>query len=438
MFKAPSSFLIFSLSFCFSVFYTWAGYSSASIYTAGGSVFVSGGEVGGGGGEVGGGGGEVGGGGGVNQANGDHYFLKFENEIVELVYQLKKIPQPINRDIFGLLPGKGNLENRFREFQRKLIGADKYLSRAYKGENQSVVIIDSGISGDFRGMKQVKAFLDYVGNCNLNRPCDGNSHGTIVADLIHQTAPEANLYVHRVLSPNGSGDTDDVVSAIQWAIDNQKRLNIRVINLSLQAPVMSRSVEYPDSWRHELKSMIQLANDKGILVVTSSGNYGDSNYSSMPGNSTAAFTVGSIDHHFSLNAHDHTVSQFTKMDFAFDSVVERGVFSSRLYKDNFTSKPDLLAPGSFIVAQIDIASLVHKNLSLDGTRIINEKFAMLSGTSFASAQVAGLALLIQQEKDFANVEDLKSFLLMNTRAPYVSLKGRNQKTIGTIFMENQP
>ena len=92
------------------------------------------------------------------------------------------------------------------------------------------------------------------------------------------------------------------------------------------------------------------------------------------------------------------------MDFAFDSVVERGVFSSRLYKDNFTSKPDLLAPGSFIVAQIDIASLVHKNLSLDGTRIINEKFAMLSGTSFASAQVAGLALLIQQEKDFLTVQ----------------------------------
>ena len=50
-------------------------------------------------------------------------------------------------------------------------------------------------------------------------------------------APGAHLINLRVLGDDGSGQVADVIEALDWAIDNRVRYNIRVINMSLGAPV---------------------------------------------------------------------------------------------------------------------------------------------------------------------------------------------------------
>ena len=49
-------------------------------------------------------------------------------------------------------------------------------------------------------------------------------------------APDANIINVRVLGPDGTGTTSDVIAGMEWAIANRTRYNIRVINLSLGHP----------------------------------------------------------------------------------------------------------------------------------------------------------------------------------------------------------
>ena len=51
-------------------------------------------------------------------------------------------------------------------------------------------------------------------------------------------APGASLLNLRVLGDDGSGSASDVIEAIDWAIDHTAQYNIRIINLSLGAPVL--------------------------------------------------------------------------------------------------------------------------------------------------------------------------------------------------------
>ncbi len=52
-------------------------------------------------------------------------------------------------------------------------------------------------------------------------------------------APGASLISLRVIGADGTGKASDVREAILWAIQNRRRFNIRVINLSLGGPVES-------------------------------------------------------------------------------------------------------------------------------------------------------------------------------------------------------
>ena len=58
-------------------------------------------------------------------------------------------------------------------------------------------------------------------------------------------APDAHLINLRVLDDQGVGRVSDVIDAIDWAIDNKDRYAIRILNLSLGAPV---DESYVDPW----------------------------------------------------------------------------------------------------------------------------------------------------------------------------------------------
>jgi Subtilase family/Carbohydrate binding domain len=88
----------------------------------------------------------------------------------------------------------------------------------------------------------------------------GYGHGTGVAGIILQVAPKATILPLRVLEQNGAGDLDNVVAAIDWAIEK----GAQVINLSLGAAQNQES----------LMTEMQYAASKKVYVVASAGNDG--------------------------------------------------------------------------------------------------------------------------------------------------------------------
>ena len=72
----------------------------------------------------------------------------------------------------------------------------------------------------------------------------------------------------RALGDDGSGTASNVIEAIDWAIEHRKQYNIRIINLSLGAPVMQPFRDDP------LCEAVERAMRAGILVVAAAGNHG--------------------------------------------------------------------------------------------------------------------------------------------------------------------
>jgi thermitase len=137
------------------------------------------------------------------------------------------------------------------------------------GEGVKVAVIDTGIDLDhpaFEGRlapaSEWKDFVDgddvpqEVGTVNDH----GYGHGTGVAGIILQVAPKATILPLRVLDQNGSGDLDNVIAAIDWAIAK----GAQIINLSLGSAVNQDSLTYE----------LDYAVSKQVYVVASAGNDG--------------------------------------------------------------------------------------------------------------------------------------------------------------------
>src|ERR1700674_1486528 len=102
----------------------------------------------------------------------------------------------------------------------------------------------------------------------------------------------------RVLGDDGSGVASDVIEAIDWAIEYRRIYDIRVINLSLGAPVTQPYRDDP------LCEAVERAVAAGIVVVAAAGNYGQAangkrviGGTASLGNDPGAITVGALDTH---------------------------------------------------------------------------------------------------------------------------------------------
>jgi serine protease AprX len=260
--------------------------------------------------------------------------------------------------------------------------------RGLTGKGVGVAVIDSGVShlAELRG--RVVADVDFTGTSRLAK--DQYGHGTHVAGIIaaamdrndidHGVAPGANIINLKVLDQNGAGSAADVIEAIDWAVANRVRFNIRVINLSLGGPVRQ-------SWRDDpLSHAVERAYRASIVVVAAAGNFGRvadgrSVYGGItsPGNSPFALTVGALNGNGTTSRADDVVAAYSsKGPTMFDRLV----------------KPDVVAPGS------RITSLLAPGSTLATThpeRIVNvggRRRLQISGTSMAAAVASGAAAQI--------------------------------------------
>ena len=216
---------------------------------------------------------------------------------------------------------------------------------AVTGKGIGVAVLDSGIS-THAALKNVVASVNFV--TGETGTSDEFGHGTHVAGIIGGAAtnvtslyaggiaPDANIINVRVLGPDGTGTTSDVIAGMEWAIANRTRYNIRVINLSLGHPVTEPSVTDP------LCEEVEKATALGIVVVAAAGNAGKTADGrtvlggiASPGNSPFALTVGAVNTWQTPGRSDDSVTTYSSRG---PTRFEQAV------------KPDVVAPGNKIVS----------------------------------------------------------------------------------------
>jgi subtilisin family serine protease len=136
-----------------------------------------------------------------------------------------------------------------------------------KGTGVKVAVIDSGIDLNHpvfqSNLAPLSDWYDFVDNDSMPQEVSGSGsnkgygHGTSVAGIVLQIAPKAQIMPLRVLNSDGKGDTDNVISAIDWAVTH----GAKVINLSLGTVYLK-----------SLEKIIDTATKAGVFVVASSGN----------------------------------------------------------------------------------------------------------------------------------------------------------------------
>ena len=212
------------------------------------------------------------------------------------------------------------------------------------GKGIGVAVIDSGVAKMPEFLGRLIATQNFTDDRGTD--VDQNGHGTHVAgiiaaagrnrfDEIEGVAPGANIISLKVLDAKGRGFAGDVIEAIDWAIANRTRFNIRVVNMSLGGPVTQ-------SWRDDpLSQAVESAYLAGITVVASAGNFGKAEDGrpvygciTAPGNSPFAITVGALNTKGTAFRSDDEVASYScKGPTMYDHLV----------------KPDLVAPGNKIL-----------------------------------------------------------------------------------------
>lgn len=282
--------------------------------------------------------------------------------------------------------------------------------RAVTGQGVKIAIIDTGIDYTHQDLGSCtqeqfvnKHCAKVIGGYDFvnadNDPIDDNGHGTHVAatsagnGALKGVSPDASLIAYKVLDQWGSGWDDDILAAIEAAI--QTRLNtdttddIDIMNLSL------------GGWgdpADPLSQAIDRAADAGIVSAIAAGNSGpDEQTIGSPGLANKAITVGAT-------------NKTPKMaDFS-----SKGPVIQMLDIQNEIIKPNIVTPGvNICAARADYNSSASVSAKEGGgpTADCDSKHILLSGTSMAAPHVAGAAALLKQLYPSWTPEEIKGALM---------------------------
>lgn len=166
---------------------------------------------------------------------------------------------------------------------------------ASQGENVRVAILDTGIDPNHPLLKKrILSTWDFVDDkldvtdTKTGVDNSGNGvadeawgHGTHVAGIVAMTAPKADLLIARVLDSEGRGDVVKVAAGIRWAVAH----GAKVINLSLGTLNRSTAVQ----------RALDDAEDHGVFVTASAGNWGADHPTEYPASSNDAAAIAATD-----------------------------------------------------------------------------------------------------------------------------------------------
>lgn len=273
----------------------------------------------------------------------------------------------------------GNTQN-----QVEMIKADYLHENDYTGEGVTVAVIDAGFPnvntmGAFQRLRDNNDLLggyDFVNRTSDVYASTVSDHGTKVlstmAGFINNqyvgTAPDASYYLF--LTEDGLDENPVEESYWVEAAERADSLGVDIINTSLGYK------DFPSYPRYDYTSAdmdgntafitrgANIASEKGMLVVNSAGNSGNSGVNA-PADAAGVFTVGAVD------GKENYVS-----------------FSSKGSAIQPTHKPDVAARGGLAYVINSSNSIVQNN-----------------GTSFSSPiMTGGLACLMQALPNMTNTE----------------------------------
>ena len=179
------------------------------------------------------------------------------------------------------------------------LGACRVSSSTRTGAGVRVAVLDTGLvlnHRDFQGRIDVGRTASFV--FNVPTAEDGHGHGTHTAGLVcgpaqpalgprYGVAPEAQLFVGKVISDAGIGATGEVLSGVDWAIAH----GCSVVLMALEVPV-ALGARYDEVW--EQKGILALRRD--CLLVAAVGNGSNRPHPpapvSEPANCPSIFGVG--------------------------------------------------------------------------------------------------------------------------------------------------
>lgn len=249
------------------------------------------------------------------------------------------------------------------------------------GKGVTVAVIDTGCKTTHEDLKNNIAGT-YNATNGTKKVTDDDGHGTHVSGIIAASdnlvgivgvAPDAKLYIMKVMSDDGYMYYSSIIRALRKCIDLG---NISVINMSLGGTFYSEDFE----------AAVKDCDEAGILCVSAAGNSA-TDKPMYP----AAFGVGI--RVASYDSYTKTLSYFSNYG---------------------PTNCDIAAPGDGIMSTYT-----------------EEKYEMLSGTSMAAPFVSGLAALVYSNndirKDASGTARVKSIILSNNDGRTYKFKGHSVK-----------
>ena len=267
------------------------------------------------------------------------------------------------------------------------------------GKGIPTAVIDTGINPHddlVKPTNRIIAFKDLVKN--KTTPYDDNGHGTHVAGdiagnglcsngLYKGPAYKSALIGIKALDKYGSGSLSDIITGIDWCIQNKDKYNIKILNLSLGAKAQ---VSYTEDL---LCEAVEKAWDDGIVVCAAAGNEGPEYQTiSSPGIDPKIITVGATEDKDTPDRTDDKIADFSSRGPTLDGF----------------NKPDVVSPGK------DIISLRVPNSYLDKqmkSSRVGKYYLTMSGTSMATPICCGLIALLLEDNPSLNPNQLKDLLI---------------------------
>lgn len=161
------------------------------------------------------------------------------------------------------------------EDQRRLLGVD---ALEESGEGVIVGVVDTGVvEGHPIFSGRIIGHYDFSGDGPVT-----NEHGTGVASIILNLAPDARIVDCRALDNHGNGAIDRIMVAVEKAVEE----GAKVINLSLAT---SPGCYDGTSFDHFLRTLAS----RGITIVAGAGNAGASG-GGLPAGSEGCVAVGAL------------------------------------------------------------------------------------------------------------------------------------------------
>jgi hypothetical protein len=267
----------------------------------------------------------------------------------------------------------------------------------------TIAVVDSGVDSSLPGLDGVVTQQVTLTSLTQSAAADGYGHGSFVAQVAAGrapgdagAAPTAHVVSLDVMDDNGMAMTSDVIAAADWIYSHKDTDGIRVANFSLLG-------SSPSSFQYDpLDRALEKLWLSGVVVVTAAGNFAVDGAASdvpyAPANDPFTIAVGAAD----------TAGTVSPVD---DFAAPWSAYGHTL--DGF-AKPDLGAPGRYMVEQVPTGSTLYTTRP---DRIVAPGELQLSGTSFAAPVVSGLAAdLLAAHPDWTP-DQVKGALMLSAVQP---------------------